>query len=143
MTTLEFNVLTFKHLPGDLTIHFSNQEYPGTHRIFNKLVPAEVSIYFEEQEHFYMDFENPFPNSISVTKSIAPVFEKKSDTSGPESKKILEHACFNASIVRRFYNYQIYKYFRSNEILVKPTFVNDIEVWLYNSKEKTLNIGFF
>jgi hypothetical protein len=136
MTTLEFNVLTFKHLPGDLTIHFSNQEYPGTHRIFNKLVPAEVSIYFEEQEHFYMDFENPFPNSISVTKSIAPVFEKKSETSGPESKKILEHACFNASIVRRFYNYQIYKYFRSNEILVKPTFVNDIEVWIHNTKEK-------
>lgn len=130
MTTLEFNVLTFNHLPGDLTIHFSNMEYPGTQRIFNTLVPAEVLTYFGEQEHYYMDFENPFEGSIPVTKSIAPVYEPSEGT----SRKIVKEACFSGSLVRRYYNYQIYKYFRSKEILVKPTFVNDIEVWIHNKK---------
>jgi hypothetical protein len=136
MTTLEFNVLTFNHLPGELTIHFSNVEYPGTHRIFNKLVPAEVLTHFGVQEHYYMDFDNPFENSIPVTKSISPIFDASLVASGHESKKILEHACFSGSIVKRFYNYQIYKYFRSIGILVKPTFVNDIEIWIHNTKEQ-------
>ncbi|MCA0366284.1 MAG: hypothetical protein LCH67_19760 [Bacteroidetes bacterium] len=135
MTTLEFNVITFNHLPGDLTIHFSNQASPDALRIFKKLVPKEVLTHFGEQDHFFMDFEKPLENSIAITKSISPVFEKSPNASDRESNKILENRSFSNSIVRRFYNYKIFKYFRSKDILVKPTFVNDIEVWLYNKKE--------
>ncbi|MCP9761483.1 Piwi domain-containing protein [Lacihabitans soyangensis] len=135
MTTLEFNVLTFNHLAGELTIHFSNQEYPGTQRIFNKLVPAEVLTHFGEQEHYYMDFENPFPNSIEVSKFLCPQFETVNNGAEEEEKVYIPDACFSGSIVRRYYNFQIYKYFQSKNMLVKPSFISDIEVWVFHKNE--------
>jgi len=127
---LTFNILTFNHAKPAYTLHFSGTEQAGLHRVHKNLVPDEVIKHFGQQEHYYTSFNQPFEGSLSVTKDSTPTINTVTDESGAEREVYNFSNCFTRSILKRFYNYSIQEYFRSEGHLVKPNFVDDIEVWL-------------
>lgn len=118
MADLSFNLLRFSHPEEQFTFHFTNQDAPGLTRVFHKLVPPEVLTHFGEQEHYFMSFKKPLEDGLPITLRTIPDYDKE------------EVTAFSTSILKRYYNYCIHQYFSELGLLVKPNFVNDIEVWV-------------
>lgn len=127
---LTFNILTFTHPQPTYTFHFSDTEQAGLHRVHKYLVPDEVVVHFGEQEHYYTSFDQPFEGSLSVTKDSKPTYKDIIDESGDKRQVAEKNTCFTKSVLKRYYNRRIKEYFRNEGHLVKPNFVEDIEVWL-------------
>lgn len=119
---LTFNILTFKHREDQYTFYFTNEEDEALTRVHHNLVPDEVIEHFGEQEHYYMAFDREIEDGLKVTKCSKP---KDND----------QNTCFSLSILKRYYNWLIHHYFKGQEALVKPNFIQDTEIWLPNSKE--------
>ena len=130
MTNLTFNILTFKHPVEKYTFHFSDTEKEELFRVHKSLVPDEVVANFGEQDHYYTRFDDPLENSFEITKDSSPSYEVISNGEGEEIRKRNHNTCFSSSILKRFYNYQIQQYFISKGLLVKPNFIDDIEIWV-------------
>ncbi len=134
MSNLTFNILTFDHPSEDYTLHFTDQENENLFRVHHKLVPDEVLAHYDEQEHFYISFDKPIENGFSVTKKSSPSYEKVKNAGGEEYSKRVHNSCFSSSILKRYYNYQIQQHFKSKDLLVKPNFIDDIEIWIPNEE---------
>lgn len=130
MSNYSFNLLTFKMPDEALTVHFSNQELPGTIRAYHDSVPDEVVAHFGEQQHYYLSFDNPLADGLSITMPTIPSFETKVDSNGVEYQKFIPNSCFTKSIIKKYYNSRIHKYFSELGLKVKPNFVSDIEIWI-------------
>ncbi|MEQ9403572.1 MAG: Piwi domain-containing protein [Cyclobacteriaceae bacterium] len=122
MPNLTFNILTFKHPEKNLTLYFSDQEGIAFNRTHHNIVPKEVSKHFGEQEHYYTAFNQA---DDTLLKVIVP------------SKHL------SASLAKRYYNFLIYDHFKNLGALVKPNFVNDIEIWIPNTQEKSQEFNFY
>ena len=128
-TNLTFNLLTFTHPHESLTFWFTNQEQEGLCRIFHKQVPHEVIDKFGEQEHYYTSFKVEQEGFFAVTKKTTPDYEYITNEDGQEYRKMIVNSAFTISVLRRYYNTQVFQYFKEQGYFVKPNFVNDIEVW--------------
>lgn len=137
-TNLTFNILTFKHPHEKLTFWFTNKEQENLVRIHNKLVPYEVIENFGEQEHYYTSFEQQIDGFFPVTKRTSPDFEILTNEDGKEYRKKTENSAFTRSILKRYYNRQIHRYFKDSGYLVKPNFVDDIEIWIPKDKSDSV-----
>jgi hypothetical protein len=70
------------------------------------------------------------PDSFKVTKKSTPIYIEQTNEAG-ETITVPEHnTFFKASLLKRYYNKQLCQYFTDNNYLVKPNFVDDIEVWI-------------
>jgi len=140
---LTFNILTFAHPFDELTLLFYNKELEGLNRIHKSLVPTEVIEQFGEQEHYYTSFDKPLDEFLPVTKSLTPTYIESSKKDGKPTRTKVENSCFGFSILKRFYTYKIHTYFIDNGYIVKPNFVDDIEVWLPSSVSQDKDYHYF
>lgn len=131
---LTFNLLTFTHPHDELTFWFTNEEQDGLCRVHKNLVPDEVRDKFGEQEHYYTSFEQQTEGFIGITKKTKPDFKSSTDDGGRGRRKMIENSAFTRSVLRKYYNKQIYQYFKDLGHLVKPNFIDDIEVWFPKKK---------
>lgn len=137
MTTpnLSFNLLTFDHPVDEFSFYFTNQELVGTVRIHKNSVPDEVIEHFGDQEHYYISFNAPLADGIEITKKSKPVYiEVRQEDKSIEYQPV-NNACFSKSILRKYYNSIIYNYFIDLGCLVKPNFIDDVEVWVKSKEE--------
>lgn len=136
MTTpnLTFNLLTFTHPHESLTFWFTDQEHDNLCRIYHTLVPDEVRDRFGEQKHYYTSFEQEQEGFLSVTKKTKPDFDSLTDENGTKYRKMIENSAFTRSVLHKYYNTKIYQYFTDLGYLVKPNFINDIEIWFPKRK---------
>lgn len=151
MAAYTYNILSFSHPEKQLVLHFYDKDAPGLMRLYKTTVPDEVLKHFGEQDHYYTSFSNSFDNSFQVTKLTTPSKEKALTKSGEEKIFDVRNSAFTSSILKRYYAGKIHLFFTSKNILVKPNFIDDIEIWLplkesdslYNYYEKyTLKIQF-
>src|SRR5690606_7422428 len=127
-----------------LTFYFSEKEQEGTTRIHKSLVPNEVVDRFGEQEHYYTSFTKEVDGFYPVTKAVNPSYEVKEDENGEERSYFVHNSALSVSILKRYYNYLIHEYFKSQGFLVKPNFISDTEVWLPSKKyDKTGQFNLF
>lgn len=131
---LTFNILTFDHPSEAYTFNFYKEERENLQRVFKALVPDEVKEEFGEQDHYFTSFEDELEGSLRVTKQSKPVYRQSPGLHGEETWIKEENSEFSKSLLKRYYNKLIYNYFLSLGCLVKPNFVNDVEVWV---KQKT------
>lgn len=129
-STLTFNILTFAHPSDEFTLYFSNTEQEGLNRVHQSLVPAEVIKHFGEQEYYYTSFDCAQDNFFAVTKPANPTYTKEPNSKKENKRVKVENSCFGFSLLKRYYTYKIHSYFTDNGYIVKPNFVDDIEVWL-------------
>lgn len=138
MTTsnLTFNMLTFNHPSEEYTFYFYKDERENLKRVHKTLVPEEVIEEFGEQDHYYTSFVEEQEGALSVSKLSKPDYYQSINENSEEVwvKKI--NFAFSKSLLKRYYNGLIHNYFQSSGCLVKPNFVNDVEVWV---KEKCQN----
>lgn len=127
-----FNIINFTHPQDEYTFYFINKEAPGLQRVHNTLLPNEVIDHFGEQEHFYTSFDSPLDGAIAITKRCKPLQATNEDE---EKKRTVKNSAFIKSLLKRYYNAKIFQYFQQKGILVKPDFINDIEVWLPITKK--------
>jgi hypothetical protein len=139
---LTFNLLTFTHPQKSLTFWFTNQEQEGLCRIFHTLVPDEVRDKYGEHEHFFTSFEEEQEEFFAVTKNTTPDFEYHTNDDGEEYRQMVENSAFTRSVLRKYYNKQIYHYFKGLDYLVKPNFIDDIEVW-FPKKKSDIQYNYF
>ena len=133
-SNLTFNILTFKHPHETLTFWFTDKEQENLFRVHKSLVPDEVSDKFGVQEHYYTSFEQQHDGFFPVTKKTTPDFETLTDEDGDEHRKMVKNTAFTRSVLKKYYNKQIHKYFEDLGYPVKPNFVRDIEVWFPKEK---------
>ena len=129
-SVLTFNILTFNHPSEEYSFFFYKDESDNLQRVHKNLVPKEVMETFGEQEHYYMSFDINSEGALTVTKKSKPVSHQLLDEHGKEFWKKEENSAFSKSILKRYYNRLIHNYFESLGCLVKPNFVNDVEVWV-------------
>lgn len=138
MTTpnLTFNMLTFNHPSEEYTLYFYKDERENLKRVHKTLVPEEVIEEFGKQEHYYTSFAEEQEGALSVSKLSKPDYYQSINENNEEVwvKKI--NSAFSKSLLKRYYNGLVHNHFQSSECLVKPNFVNDVEVWV---KEKCQN----
>ena len=125
---LTFNILSFAHPTDELTFHFFAEEQEGLNRVYKSLVPYEIIEHFGEQDHYYTSFDAYLDESFAIKKSCRPPVSQK------ENKPKNSNACYGISILKRYYNYKIHSYFKSNGYIVKPNFIDDTEIWLPSQK---------
>ncbi len=89
---------------------------------------------FDEQEHYYTSFEQEQEGFFAVTKNTKPDFEHLTNENGEEYRKMVKNSAFTRSVLRKYYNTKIYQYFTNSGYLVKPNFINDIEIWFLKKK---------
>lgn len=118
-----FNILTFNHPQEELTLYFTNVEYETLSRINHRLVPDEVIEEFGEQEHYYTSFTKEVEGFFPVTKAVNPSYELKEDENGEERSCFVHNSALSVSILKRYYNYLIHEYFKSQGFLVKLEFL--------------------
>ena len=134
MANLCFNILTFDHPKEELRLYFTNREDINLTRIYHTLVPDEVIEKFGQQEHYYTSFEEEREGFFPVTKAVKPTYEKKLDQYGEEYSVKVRNSAFSISILKRYYNSLIHKYFTDNGLMVKPNFIHDTEIWISSQK---------
>ncbi|WP_271424771.1 Piwi domain-containing protein [Aequorivita sinensis] len=134
MANLCFNILTFDHPKEELRLYFAVKEDSNLTRMYHTLVPDEVIQEFGQQEHYYTSFEEEKEGFFPVTKSVNPTYEKKLDKYGEEYSSKVHNTAFSISILKRYYNAKIHKYFTDKGLMVKPNFIHDTEVWLPSKK---------
>ncbi|WP_139856305.1 Piwi domain-containing protein [Aequorivita sinensis] len=134
MANLCFNILTFDHPKEELRLYFTDKEDINLTRMYHTLVPDEVIQEFGQQEHYYTSFEEEKEGFFPVTKSVNPTYEKKLDKYGEEYSAKVHNTSFSISILKRYYNAKIHKYFTDKGLMVKPNFIHDTEVWLPSKK---------
>src|SRR5690554_5973314 len=134
MANLCFNILTFDHPKEELRLYFTNREDINLTRIYHTLVPDEVIEKFGQQEHYYTSFEEEREGFFRVTKAVKPTYEKKLDQYGEEYSVKVRNSAFSISILKRYYNSLIHKYFTDNGLMVKPNFIHDTEIWIPSQK---------
>lgn len=127
---LTFNILTFKHPENQCTFYFTKEKNEALSRVHQNLVPDEVIEHFGELEHYYMSFDQEIDNGLAITKCSKP---KEKD----------QKTCFSTSILKRYYNWLIHNYFKTQGALVKPNFIQDTEIWLPNNKEISNEYNYF
>src|SRR5690554_2220022 len=125
---LTFNLLHFRHPASQFTFWFTDTPSPNLYKIHKLQVPDEVIQHFGLQEHYYTSFQLKKTNFFPVTKNTIP--DIQSDQSNSKSHKI-PNSAFSLSLLRRYYNHQIFAWFQRKNQMVKPSFVNDIEIWLH------------
>ncbi|MFA6400280.1 MAG: Piwi domain-containing protein [Salinivirgaceae bacterium] len=150
MANLTFNLVTFEHPNPELTFYFTDKESELLHRFSKFVVPVEVIEHFGEQDHYYSSLTQPIENGLAITKNCKPVMEQKI-VEGVEKTVNIQNSFFKGSLLKRYYNYQIQNFFAGKNLMVKPNFIDDVEVWLplksnnteYNFHDKyTLRIQF-
>lgn len=134
MANLTFNILTFDHPNEELKFYFTDTEDINLTRMHHTLVPDEVIEKFGQQEHYYNSFEEEKEGFYPVTKAVNPTYEKKLDKYGEEYSKKVPNTAYSISILKRYYNSLIHKYFTEIGLMVKPNFINDTEVWIPSRK---------
>ncbi len=140
---LTFNILTFTHPADEFTFHFVADEAEGLNRVHNSLVPTEVIEHFGKQEHYFTSFDNALPNSFAVTKPCTPSYTEKLNKQGEKVRAKDENSCYGFSILKRYYNFKVYSYFKSNGYIVSPNFIKDTEVWLPSEKLEDWQYRYF
>jgi len=139
-----FNILTFNHPQEELTFYYTNVENETLTRVYHSLVPDEVIEEFGEQEHYYTSYTKEIEGFYPVTKAVNPSYELKEDDNGEERSYFVHNSALSVSILKRYYNYLIHEYFKSQGFLVKPNFISDTEVWLPSKKyDKTGQFNLF
>ena len=125
---LTFNVLTFSHPSEEYEFHFSNEEIEDSYRVHHSLVPAEVINHFGQQEHYYTQYSSNGNGLYAVIKKSKPTYILSDEC---EDKYVKEqNTAFSSSLLKRYYILQIHNYFKSIGVMVKPNFIDDLEVWL-------------
>ncbi len=127
---LTFNLLTFKHPRETLTFWFTDKEQEDLIRIHQGSAPNEVVENFGKQEHYYTSFEQEQDGFFPVTKNTTPDFKPHTDEEGEDHRKMIENSAFTRSVLKKYYNKQIYHYFKGLGFPVKPNFISDIEIWV-------------
>src|SRR5690606_12855609 len=144
MPNLYYNILTFDHPKEELTFYFTNVEDENLTRINHRLVPDEVVENFGKQEHYYTSFTEKREGFFPVTKAVEPIYEEKLDKYGEVYSSKVRNSALTISILKRYYNALIHKYFKTKGFLVKPNFINDTELWLSSKKyDKTGQFNLF
>lgn len=138
-----FNILTFSHPSDEFTFHFLDKEMEGLSRVHKNLVPNEVIEHFGEQEHYYTSFDQQLEDSFPVNKPSIPVYAESANEDGEIVKVKVKNSCYGVSILKRFYNFKIHSYFKSNGYIVKPNFIDDTEVWLPSEKSQDSGYNYF
>lgn len=138
MTTpnLTFNMLTFNHPSEEYTFYFYKDERDNLKRVHKTLVPQEVIEEFGIQDHYYTSFAEEQEEALAVSKLSKPEYYQSINENNEEIWIKKENSVFSKSLLKRYYNGLIHNYFQSSGCLVKPNFVNDVEVWV---KEKCQN----
>lgn len=127
---LTFNVLTFEHPKEEYTFWFTNQEIEELCRVHYTLVPDEVIAEFGEQEHYYTSFNTGHEGFLAITKKSKPQYKVEMKEGGEEKSVKVRNSAFATSMLKRYYNQQIHRYFKNKNQLVKPNFIDDTEIWL-------------
>lgn len=134
MANFTFNILTFDHPKKELRLYFTDKEDNNLTRIYHTLVPDEVIEKFGQQEHYYTSFEEEKEGFFPVTKTANPTYQKKLDKYGEEYSAMVPNTAYSISILKRYYNSLIHKYFTEKGLMVKPNFIHDTEIWLPSKK---------
>jgi len=145
---LRFNVLTFDHPAEEYTFYFYKelQNLSGRQvlqRVHRFLVPGEVIEHFGEQDHYYTSFDVPLENGFAITKLTSPIYIKSLNEEGEIIRIKDKNSSLGNSIIKRYYNFRIHSYFRSNGYIVKPNFIDDTEVWLPSKRAKDSAYNYF
>ena len=135
---LTFNILTFYHPQDEYTFWFTGEEEENLNRIHHSLVPEEVIAHFGEREHYFTSFDKQYDGFFPVIKKSKPISQPAGHSKTPRG---INNTAFTRSLLRRYYNSKIHSWFQNKKHLVKPTFVNDIEIWL--PLKKTEQYWFF
>ncbi|HAZ03020.1 MAG: hypothetical protein A2W90_18415 [Bacteroidetes bacterium GWF2_42_66] len=123
---LTFNILTFSHPKEEYTFWFTDRKEENLSRIHHSLVPEEVIIHFGNKEHYFTSFDKQHDGFFPVTKkSNSPRLTEHDKMQG-----INKNQAFARSLLRRYYNVIIHSWFQNKKLLVKPTFINDVDIWL-------------
>jgi hypothetical protein len=128
-SSLSFNLLTFDHPVEEFTFYFSNSEAENLVRLYKTAVPSEVIDHFGEQDHYYTSFKEPISEGIPVTKKTKPLYKEGVSVG---------NSAFSKSILRKYYNQIIHNYFTDFGCLVRPSFINDVEVWVKSQNSNNL-----
>lgn len=136
MANLTFNILTFTHPSEELTFYFLAEEKEGLNRVYKSLVPTEVIEHFGEQDHYYTSFDINSEDSFAINKPCSPPLSEMQVAANKENKSKEYNSCFSISILKRYYNYKIHSYFKTNGYIVKPNFIDDTEIWLPSNKSE-------
>lgn len=138
-----FNILNFEHPKEKYTFYFTDQEDDTLHRVYKTLVPDEVTTHFGEQEHYYMSYDTEIPDGLVVTKDSKPSYKIVKDKQGENKRVKLRNTCFTSSILKRYYNWLIFSYFKNKGALVKSNFILDVEIWFRCTKETDSEFAVF
>lgn len=141
---LTFNVLTFSHPSEEYEFHFSSEEIEDSYRVHHSLVPSEVINHFGQQEHYYTQYSSNGNGLYAVIKKSKSTYIQSDECEDKYVK--VPNTAFSSSLIKRYYILQIHNYFKSIGVMVKPNFIDDLEVWLpvqinnaaYNFFEKYL-----
>ncbi|MCB5288522.1 MAG: hypothetical protein LHW64_12095, partial [Candidatus Cloacimonetes bacterium] len=129
-TNLTFNLLTFNHPKEKLALYFTDSEDNQLTRIFHTQVPDEVVTHFGQQDNYYTSFDQPLANMLPVIKRTKPDRQKIITEEGSPKWKDIKNSAFTISLLKKYYNWQIHNWFKEKEILVKPNFIHDNQIWL-------------
>lgn len=120
---LTFNILPFDLNSNLVSFYFSQDESERGHRIHKKLFPKNIKDLYpdlsDDQEYLYTTFTEP-------ASGFAPL---KINTSQ-----------IPFSLLKRYYNYLMFTYFKENGLVIERNFVNDVEVRILEKETSTFQI---
>lgn len=109
---LTCNIIPF-FIPGTLIpFYFKTEEDLTSHRIHKNVIPEKVALTMnlnDEVEFIYTSF-NVFKEGYTEVH--------------------LDLSSEKPSFIKRFYNFNVYQYFKTSNVLVKKNFVQDVQVWI-------------
>ena len=132
---LRFNVLSFSPKEEGYTFYFTDREEEGLSRFYKTQVPAEVIQHFGKQDHYYTTFDEPQDGFLPVTKSASILWELVPLESGVGFPEPVKNSAFSLAVLKAFFNYKIFWFFKSKNLLVKPNYIKATEVWIASNAQ--------
>lgn len=125
-SNLTYNILTFDIPSNSQTFYFSEKEIEGSQRIHQFLFPDEVKAVFDKVK----------PNEEGE------IYLYTTFTNQSESSKALDIDLKKTSkaFIKRYCNFLIFNYFKSQGFLINNNFVRDNKIWLKLSETEELTI---
>jgi hypothetical protein len=113
--SLSLNVLTFAWPESSIPFYFTENEIEKSRKLHISNYPNNI--------------EALFPGiKADPDRSLYTTFDYKTDEGIP---LLLDFSSENKDLLKKYYNNRLYYYFRIlKQLLIKPNFINDTEIWL-------------
>lgn len=117
---LYFNVLTFEIPQKPVTLYFSIEKKGKAQELFKNKFPLDI-------EDLFPDIKEKKPDFIYTSF----IYEKEGYL--PLEVNLNEQS---SHLLKHYYNWRVYKYFKSENKLVDTNFINDNQVWIRDESYK-------